>query len=310
MIHPVMDTKWHAFEIQSYKDYCQRFFREFYLKTEVHEDIQSNARIIRNLTKLAFYEYEFFDVAVTQASLTFEMALHIRYKEISGDTWPEKKNFRLLIEWFCDRNYFETNNKEFLEHIRWTRNYKAHPKMHSFGGPMISQHIDNCIALINDLYEDKETRADRKDLYKQTEILFSSINEEGGLIRWPNGKVETVYFLTTDFINNKTKPFEFSFSFHPVFEVPKVYQKGNCLLEPRRELDCSMVNMEGPQMICSGPDKSQLFSIEVIKDGAARNKFKKWKDEYNIYSAATMHFHAISSGPSRAFDLLLKFYKD
>ncbi len=134
------DERWEAFDVPfEFESFCKRIMPEIYLKPVVHMDVHKAFRVIQKLMQFSFYEYEFYDVAASKALFTVEMAMRIRYCEITGIEWPDNKPYHKLIDWLHEEYYFDVYNESFLKNIREVRNLMAHRKEYSFGGPTMAQ---------------------------------------------------------------------------------------------------------------------------------------------------------------------------
>lgn len=107
------------------------------------------------------------------------MALKLRFRELNNSEWNKKWSLEQLIEWFRKRDYFETEDKRFFDHVRNTRNYLSHPERHSFAGMASFHWISTAVDLINDLYEDVEMRKQRRLLVRQVMKGFDDFLKQG-----------------------------------------------------------------------------------------------------------------------------------
>ena len=205
---------------ESYDSFLKNSVPEFWFKPMVPQDIIASFRVIRKLTELSYFEYEFCDVAALKASLLFEMALKLRYCELTklmpqnGNPNPQKKNLKYYLDWFKDRNYFEIINPEYLDRIRSMRNYWAHPQSHSYSGLMNLMIVGNTVDLINDLYEDQELRLSRFNLREVFSTKLQSITTGGAYFNSCNFK-EVIYNAMLIFIDNKEPKPVYYIALHP-----------------------------------------------------------------------------------------------
>jgi len=310
MNSPKVDEKWELlFQLNSYAAFAN-IVPNIFIKSTVHVDIQSHVRIIQNLMYAAYYEYEFVDVAYTQALLTVEMALRIRFKDITGEAWG-RRSLQKLIAWFLERHYFEIEHPELYEHLRWSRNFKMHPEMHSFGGPTYFHPIVSFIDLINDLYEDVELRQERHREIKRIIEFIAPFNERGAIVKTKDGREVVIYWIIVDFLNNKVHPPRISLTYRTTFVIPADYQPGHCVLnQPAYSLDCNKLTYSNGLLSGLSGHDEPLFTISEIPEGSQRDKFGDWRQQYDQYSAATMYHISIAHDYANRFlPLLREFHK-
>src|SRR5882672_8778862 len=136
------DEKWAAiYGLSSYEEYFEKVADRIYLKPAVDEHITGIFKLVQRLIDLAYYEYEWIDLASMKSLLAFELALKRKYHEINESGTPNQRDLKSYIEWFSQRGYFETDSEFFLTQIRHIRNHFAHPEYHSYGGPIVSWHV-------------------------------------------------------------------------------------------------------------------------------------------------------------------------
>lgn len=194
---------------ETYESFLKVMTTEIWLKPEVHEDVHNSFRVIKKLIEHSYYEYEFYDVAVTKALMTLEMALKIRYKEINEEDWDRKtkkgepkRDLNNLINWFKDNKYFEIEDSDYLKKVKNIRNYFAHPNKFGFGGPIMGQWIEHPMDLINDIYENIELRKKR---FIENENISQKLQQflpEGSVLQIGQ-KEEIIYLAHLIFIDNK-----------------------------------------------------------------------------------------------------------
>jgi hypothetical protein len=311
MQHPTMDPRWGQDEaIFDYPSFRKKLDCDFYLKQAVPQDVHGQWGVIRSLVELSYYQYEFIDLAVHKAFVSFEMAMRLRHKAVEGTNWAENKTMNPLIKWFFKRAYFETDHEPYIDKMVWIRNHFSHPKMHSFGGPFTSHNLFAVLHLINDLYEDIGLRRERNQIYDQLQVLFKKINQDGGAIHFTDGSNASIYHLSTTFVNNKKTPLVIYLSFHQPFVIPEFKQGDSCRIYPANELDCTDVVISHDQITGRLDNSLTEFTICPISNPENQLAFSEWKDQYNRFAAATHHYFAIASPMySRGASLLMELYK-
>ena len=310
MLHPKMDIRWGFDEtIVDYQSFCRKLHFDFYLKKNIPDEVRGHWAVIKSLIELSFYQYEFIDLAVHKAFLSLELAMKLRYREIMNDGWADNQTMNPLIKWFYKKGYFETDHIDYIDRIVSIRNHYSHPKTHSFGGPFTAHNLYSPLHLINDLYEDINLRKERTRIIKDLQIVFDKINKHGGQIELPDGNTQTIYLISTSFVNNKNSPTSVHLNYHLQFEIPTYEKGGPCSIYPPKLLDCYDVSVSDTCVIGKLDQEVSMFKVTVLADSTTQQEFSLWKNNYNDFAIATFHHHAISSPLyTRGFDLITKFY--
>jgi len=156
------DDRWSAFATDhTWESFQEMYLPKFDLSPSVNEEAKKRYRVIRKLIAFSYYEYEFFDIAASQMAMLMEMAMVLRYQEITGEEWSKnkvkkgepKRDLKNLFSWLGEQGYLELTHHFSKDLLRQTRNYFAHPKKHSFGGGMNLPRIKELLFLINALYD-------------------------------------------------------------------------------------------------------------------------------------------------------------
>ncbi|PBQ34571.1 hypothetical protein CNR22_23260 [Sphingobacteriaceae bacterium] len=256
----------------SFEDYCLKI-PKFYFRKGVPEDVIKNFEVIEKLMIFGYYEYRFVDEAYAKALLTFEMAMSIRYK----DFFPGSKDltFNNLIGELSALNLFDLN-LEGLKHLKWTRNYFAHPKHYSFAGIVFWHRVEFVSRTINEMYEDVSLRLQRNAL----EHTFTKNQNESNLceslILTLDKKENILFRFKLLFINNKHSSPVYIFLCVPLFPIS---QKENEAAVPQiftlQIIDPVIEN----NVLTAKQHKTNL----EVKISSAFNlyEFETWKEEYN-----------------------------
>jgi|GEM_PF-3040923 hypothetical protein len=206
----------HVFtEKVEFQEYCLRL-PELFFKKNVPKDVVQNFEVIEQLLAHSYHEYRFIDEAYTKALQTFEMAMDIRYKELTNT--GKDLEFSSLIERLTKLNQFDTD-VTILRHLKWMRNHYSHPKRHSFAGIMLWGRISFVILLINEMYEDTKLRIERKKLEKEFALTQNVLNLDQEAVMETGQKKISLYRLQLLFIDNKLSPPTYHFSYTPLFEL-------------------------------------------------------------------------------------------
>lgn len=187
-----------------------------HLRPEVNNDVVESFKIVHKLLIHAYFEYLFIDVAVAKALHSLEMALKIRYKELTSLEWKKNAPLKQLLDWFRSGLYFEIDDLSFFDRVRKSRNYFSHPMGFNVAGRASLHWIDTIVGLINDVHDDTSLRKQRKVLEKQFQELIDIAVKEG--IKLKQGEAETLIYSSAGVVvNNKLTPCQYSFALLPIF---------------------------------------------------------------------------------------------
>ncbi len=216
MINIEKDKRWVIYEedTNTIEDFEKTILPDLFFKKDVSEDVKKIFRVIYKLLVFSYYEYEFLDIAMAKVLVSFELALKIRYEEITGKKWDSKKKpLDQLINWFHKETYFEVYNPALLKQLRKARNHFSHPNRHEIAGIVGFHLIQNPVDLINDLYEDPILRKSRFQLREEMEITLNKILEYGAIVKAKDLEM-LIWKMVVVFVNNKAdKPIYYVVAF-------------------------------------------------------------------------------------------------
>ncbi len=281
--NPLPDDKWkHIYEIDSYEAYLAAISNRIFIVPSAHPDIQGAFRLIQRLIDLAYYEYEFFDLATARTFWAFELALSKRYGELNpGAIHPT--TLQKYIKWFHDRGYFETDSMDFLNHVREVRNIFTHPKAYGFAGPTLSHHLFQIAFLVNDLYEDPTLRQHRKDELKNLNLAIQRHIINGAMLKLPNQVTHLVYLFESCFIDNKSRDKQYHFAFKSIFELPEHFSATEPIqTQPGYQLICQSVDWNNNSLIGYSADRSESFRLSP-PDAEHLTYLTSWLERYRRY---------------------------
>jgi hypothetical protein len=283
---------------ETYESFLNVMLPDIWLNVNVSEDVKKNFRVIRKLLEHSYYEYEFCDMAATKALMTTEMALKIRYRELTKELWSTKdknakpkRNLKNLIDWFNDKTYFEVYNPCFLDKIRAIRNYLAHPENFSFGGPIMIQWVEHSVDLINDIYEDPDLRKIRFAQYKQKSVIINKIVCNGVVLKIEEDE-NVLYSSEIVFVDNKGSQILFYLSFIPL----DIDHKDNSIRKdfiPAVTTDL-IVDWANKQIEFKDLYSNKMFTISQIRSSQQfelYNAYKNLTDPMNFNWAYIAHLH-------------------
>jgi hypothetical protein len=240
---------------------------------DVNQNVKEAFQVVHKLMIHSYYEYLFFDVAVTKALHIFEMALKLRYRELNNDEWKKNDSLKNLIEWFRKRNFFEREDEKFFDHVRNTRNYLSHPEKHHFKGMTSSHWIRTAVDLINDLYEDIELRKQRRILTDQARHEIDLFLKNGGKLIL-KGVPELVYACGHILINNKVKPTNVHFTLLKIQDSATAGPKQPILIQCKLD----QLNFGATKFVLNNLDVDELFFTKDL-DPDEFHKVERYKAE-------------------------------
>jgi hypothetical protein len=267
----------------SLEKFIENFVPAMKLRKEVSEDVIKTYKIIKSLIIHSYYEYEFIDVAFTKMLQTFEMALKIRYRELNEKEWSKNKRLADLIEWFRTKEYFEVNQKEYMDHIRNARNAFSHPQSHSFGGIALFHWFDTITDLINDIHEDVENRKKR---FAEIKLLNESIKDlikNGSKINL-KGESHLIYDAGVLFVEEIDGVKSCIFYYKRLYELDE-----NANFLPNQKPPYQLIELKNFDFTFSEKFcRFGLFSISIISESEEREIFTQWMERFKTnahYSA-------------------------
>lgn len=286
------DERWTGvYEIDTYEKYLGKVGSPILLMESVDKEVQGVFRLVNKLIALGYFEYELWDLACMRSLLAFELALKNRYRQLQPKGIPKGWKLIDLIKWFRINHYFETESEDYLDTIRIIRNHFAHPEYHSIGGPMISWHIHAAASLINDLYEDKQLRQERKqetaEINEKLKVLQSQ-----GIVLYIQGKAPAlVYRFITGFINNKKATKEYHFVYRPAFVLPEKYARGDSVMVYNAyAITCNNFQFdEAGGLTGIDAQGNPVFSLTPAT-GSVHSQWKMWLNEFQTYLSVLPHF--------------------
>jgi hypothetical protein len=271
------DNIWEAFiGAETFEAFQKNFLNSVYLNPKVSDDVKGLIIIVQKLLRHSYFEYEFIDVALTQAIFAFEKALRIRWTEIHGE--PTKRILAGLIDWFYERNYFETWNKEIPHQLRHIRNNKAHDEKKSLGGVAFLHKVFNTIDLINDLYEDIDLRIHRKREMETLSKQFNSLFKKGGILLSNDQKL-IIFNAYLVFINNKFAKKVVNVSACPIFDLSP-YKEGKHFVPGHIQFSLSEWVLDDDRFTAIDTKTGKPIVIATIDSDANRLRFDAWEEEF------------------------------
>jgi hypothetical protein len=270
------DEFWTFFKgSETHEQFCNEFLPDFHLTQYVPESVRKEWLTTQSLLEQSYFNADFVDVAVLYAVSVFERALRIRYREITG---REKRNLKELSHWFFQHNYFETFNVELIDQVRLIRNGKAHSETSSSAPSVFMMKIQPLIFLTNDIYEDVNLRAQRKNWLEAAHEDFNKHFHDGGILN-DGEKGWIIDAAIPMFWNNKSVDSK-TIAFRPIFDPePHRNDKHYDIQYKSFELVHFKVDYAAGTIagVCKNSGKAISFSKEM--NVTNRDKYESWKQE-------------------------------
>jgi hypothetical protein len=261
----------------TFEEYCIRI-PELYFKPEVPKDVIKNFEVVENMMALSYYEYRLIDEAYTKAIYTFEMAMRIRYRDFFNDP-NNRLGFHDFVTKLSDLNLFETGI-DVLMTLKYSRNTKAHPDRHTFGGMIYWNRMEYISRLINEMYENRALRSERVSISVKLKDQLRRAGLENSIVMETHDVQTILYKLQLLFVNNKISPPTFLFAYTPLFDltveensvrVPEIYDLK--LISP------IVINGTLEGISTSTNEKVKFSPIHYHSD--LFSEFENWNNEFS-----------------------------
>lgn len=301
------DSIWEVFTgANDFESFQKNILEPIYLKPQVPEDVKSEIAIIEKLLLHSYFEFQFIDLALSQAVFTLEKSLRIRYREINNES-SKKIKLGPLIDWFFDNEYFETRNKDVLHQLRNIRNGKVHNETKSLGGIAFLQKVYTVFYLINDIYEDPQLRKVRKQEIIKCQSFLNEFLKEGGIIS-VNGKRIIIFKADIIFLNNKLNTQRLTLVVWPIFD-PKPNCQNKHFKPSSFEIEISDWEIGKYKFTGNSIADNSKITITKITDEVNTGKFLKWKDEFYALSDFALILFLTTELDDNFYSILRKFHQ-
>lgn len=272
------DSIWNLWKFNSI-EYFQKLVSNLTLKPEVAEDVIQRFEIIKKLVLHSYFVYEFLDIASDQALLTFEMALKKRYLELTGKDFESNRDELLnLIKWGAEQGLFE-EDEQAVQHLRRLRNYAVHSKENSTMGNMAFMIVADIVELINGLYENVDSRKERKAEQKLINKHLSNIAETGAILKLDYGRF-IIFSANLLYYDNNSIPHVYYFLLWPIFDpLPKEDQSVD--ISKPILVSCNSCEVTDNMLSLQIYGAANEVTINKIFDSEHRSKYQKWKNAFD-----------------------------
>lgn len=272
------------------------------------EDIKAEINIVEKLLLHCYYEYNFIDLALSQAVFTLEKSLRIRYREVNNKSSSQLTFFK-LIDWFFDNVYFETKNKTPLTQLRNIRNGKVHNEKKTLGGIAFLHKVYTVVYLINDLYEDPLLRVSRHKAITELQETLNHLVKEGAIISI-DGKRKIIFKADVIFINNKANTPILNLVIWPIFN-PEAYKKEEGNLFTPYCFEVELTNWDIKENVFNGfkTSNTEEVFISSVSDDINLEKFAKWQKEFYAIPKASLILYLTTELNDNFYSALNKFHQ-
>lgn len=274
---PTKDAIWDVFSgAGTIEEFQAKILRPIFLKPEVPNIIKESVPVIEKLLLYSFYEYDFIEVAITQAIFLLEKAMKIRWRDIHNEGW--KYNFKRLIDWFYKNGYFEVYGDRFIHQLRDIRNHKVHEEGTSKGGIVFIEKTYSIFDLINDLYEDVGLRLARKRELEVLKKQFNKFMKNGGIGIFDN-RESMLFNAYPVFIDNKSPTKTLYLSVCPIFDVTP-FENNNHFNPKHYLIQVTDWNVGKRAFTAREASKGHWVAIKKIMSRSERIWYSLWRSGY------------------------------
>ncbi len=275
------DKTWSIFDeaLKNRDHFRKMIVPQLHLRPEVPAPIVESFRVITKLIEHSYYEYKFLSTAGLECMLTLEMALRLRYKELTQKEWA--KNLQDLLKWFDKADYIEVYNDEYLNGLRTIRNNMAHPSPNNSMGLIGSHLIEDIADLINGLYEDNVLRKSRKQLTHQLTDAIVRFNNR--MVFTLRGQRYSIYSAWLAFVGNKNNSLAIHLYFKPAFAIEdKDFTVNGWGPAVILYFNASSYTI-GPDLLSLTDGAGDTLLIKGMTDISELTQFEQWTKKYEKY---------------------------
>lgn len=277
---------WSGYQIKSAEEFERRLVPNFYWRPEIGSDVRDHFKMVRKLLKHAYYEYEFLDIAFSQALMGFEMALAKRYEEITGtDVKKSRLTLAGLLKWGKEQSMFE-DNESSMDALRHLRNNMAHPRAKQLFGVTCLRSFPTIHDRINSLYDDPQKRIERKAELSRINNKLITFENNGAILEMDG--VRTIVFVSRLILydNRKYPPFYvflFWNIFKPEYDSNNSIDEGNPIVI---KTDSYKLDNDGLELSLN--DKT--IRVKSISGEVNSSRFAEFKSKYESQNMGSLSF--------------------
>ena len=306
-----MDSVWELWNIDSKKEFEQRFVVPLVFHQNVNKEIIGRFELVKKLIEYSYYDYQLLDAAYERCILSLELALNIRYSELEGNTFDGAGGLSSLLNWAQRNSLFEQEFKRIASFLHF-RNHLGHLKQNQQLGILAVDLINSTIDVINGLYENIDLRKERKREVRKLKKLFRTYNEDGAILKVGAKKI-IIFQSSLLWLENRLQPKTHFFLFFPIFD-PTIRNNGIDISQP---VFIEAIGWKRKtNEIAFGTDKNDnVVRIAQIEMAENRNKFSEWKlqlDDPDEWTKVEFEInYAIEQAKRKVIrDCNLKFYNN
>ena len=153
-----------------------------------------------------------------------------------------------------------------------------HEEKNTLGGIMVLSKLKTPVTLINDVYEDRELRAERKNLVSSLQLELDRITKGGGILNTSSEKM-IIEKAIVGFVNNKSNQHKLSLIIWPIYD-PEIYLDNDKMIanRPTIELNLTDWKVTNNQFTALQNESDKIVLHSIVKD-VNREKFLNWSKE-------------------------------
>jgi len=183
------DSTWSSFNnAQTHQQFIQKYVIQGRFHSLVPDDIMKDYEVVEYILASSYFHYPMFDEALRKLLGMFEMALKLKYKEVTDQEWKDFKgkdergrrispNLNNLIDWLCNGKYVP-HDKEAYHSIRKIRNYFMHPETSNQGTILFRRKLLDLHNCFNEIFLPKEVLEERKKKLEFYQPKVAQLNKE------------------------------------------------------------------------------------------------------------------------------------
>lgn len=273
-----------AWQDLPFDDFLSNICFPFQIGIQLPDTIEKRINFVHKILELAYYEYQLLDVAFREALLTFELALRIRYTELTNEDSKET-SLKKLIDWAINRHLFVAA-KHNLHALRMLRNGYFHPNRYQMSlGPMALTILYGTIDNIVDLFHDEKTHNERITEEQRVQQILAKFEKSGFIVDDGVHRKIIVRAILAVFDNRFGRSI-YHFIFWPIFDA-KWDENNSVNLQKPILLDVSEVKIEESSIILTG---KQSVTLRKLK-----------RTEYDLWHKFKIDFASADMDVNRCF---------
>lgn len=203
------DSTWSCFEnAKTHEEFIQNYVLKGRFHPLVPKDIVEDYEVVEYILAYSYFHFPMFDEAMRKLLSMYEMALKLKYREVTDQDWLDFKgknengrritpNLNNLIDWLCNGKHLPYD-KEAYHSFRKIRNYFMHPEKSNQGMLLFKQKLLDLHNCFNEIFLPKEVFVERKRQLELHQNQIKQLNKETVHL-YHNGK--TIHYKSVQAIS-------------------------------------------------------------------------------------------------------------